>query len=105
MLKIYPQLKNARIEYEWGGTIGIVMNRIPAVGRINGNVYYCQGYSGHGVCATHIMGEIMADAIGGTLEKFDLFSAMKPIRVPGSQWLGNQIIALGMLYYRMKDMF
>ncbi len=104
MLKIYPQLRDVKIEYEWGGNIGIVLNRIPALGRINNNVYYCQGYSGHGVNATHIMGEIMADAITGTMEKFDLFANMKHFRIPGSQWLGNQIIALGMLYYRIKDL-
>ena len=104
MLKIYPQLEDVRIEYEWGELIGIVLNRTPAVGRINKNVYYCQGYSGHGLNATHIMGEIVADAIAGTMEKFDLFADMKHFRMPGSQWMGNQIIALGMLYYRLKDM-
>jgi glycine/D-amino acid oxidase-like deaminating enzyme len=104
MLQIYPQLKDVRIDFEWGGMIGIVLNRIPALGRINGNVYYCQGYSGHGVNATHIMGELAADAIGGTMEKFDLFANMKHFRIPGSQWMGNQIIALGMLYFRLKDM-
>ena len=104
MLKIYPRLKDVRVEYEWGGNIGIVLNRIPALGRINGNVYYSQGYSGHGVNATHIMGELVADAIGGTMEKFDLFANIRHFRIPGSQWMGNQIIALGMLYYRMKDM-
>jgi glycine/D-amino acid oxidase-like deaminating enzyme len=103
MLKIYPDLKDIRIEFEWGGKIGIVLNRIPAVGRINKNVYYCQGYSGHGVCATHVMGEVMADAIGGTMERYDLFAGMKHFRLPGSQWVGNQIVALGMLYYKMKD--
>jgi glycine/D-amino acid oxidase-like deaminating enzyme len=103
MLKVYPQLKDVRIDFEWGGKIGIVLDRVPAVGRINDNVYYCQGYSGHGVNATHIMGEIMSDAVAGTMEKFDLFADMKHFRIPGSQWLGNQIIALGMLYYKLKD--
>lgn len=103
MLKVYPQLKDVRIDFEWGGKIGIVLNRIPAVGRINKNVYYCQGYSGHGVTATHVMGEVMADAIAGTMERYDLFADMKHFRLPGSQWVGNQIIALGMLYYKMKD--
>jgi len=103
MLKIYPQLKGVRIDYEWGGNIGIVLNRIPALGRISGNVYYCQGYSGHGVNAAHIMGELVADAIAGSMEKFDLFAKMKHFRMPGSQWMGNQIIALGMLYFRLKD--
>ena len=104
MLKIYPQLKGARIEFEWGGKIGIVLNRIPTLGRINGNVYYCQGYSGHGVNATHIMAELVSDAIGGTMEKFDLFARMHHFRIPGTQWFGNQIIALGMLYFRLKDL-
>ena len=103
MLKVYPQLKDVRIDYEWGGKIGIVLNRVPTVGRINNNVYYCQGYSGHGVCATHVMGEIIADAVAGTMERFDLFADMEHFRIPGSQWVGNQIIALGMLYYKMKD--
>ena len=103
MLEIYPQLKNVRIDYEWGGMVGIVLNRIPALGRINQNVYYCQGYSGHGVNATHILGEVTADAVAGTMEKFDLFADMKHFRIPGSQWVGNQIIALGMLYYKMTD--
>ena len=103
MLKVYPQLKDVRIDYEWGGKIGIVLNRVPTVGRINDNVYYCQGYSGHGVCATHVMGEIMADAVAGTMERFDLFADMKHFRIPGTQWIGNQIIALGMLYYKLKD--
>ena len=103
MLRIYPQLKSVRIDYEWGGKIGIVLNRIPAVGRINGNVYYAQGYSGHGVSATHVMGEIVADAVAGAMERFDLFADMTHFRIPGSQWVGNQIIALGMLYYKIKD--
>jgi hypothetical protein len=50
------------------------------------------------------MGELVADAVGGTMEKFDLFADMKHFRIPGSRWMGNQIIALGMLYYRMKDL-
>lgn len=103
MLKIYPELQDVKVEYEWGGKIGIVLNRIPMLGRIEGNVYYVQGFSGHGVNATHIMGEITADAICGTAEKFDLFANIKHFRIPGTQWFGNQMLAMGMLYYRMKD--
>jgi len=103
MLKTYPQLENVRIDFEWGGKIGIVLNRVLAVGRINNNIYYCHGYSGHGVNGTHVMGEVMADAITGTMEKFDLFAGLERVRIPGSQWVGNQLIALGMLYYKLKD--
>jgi gamma-glutamylputrescine oxidase len=104
MLALYPQLEGVRIEYEWGGKIGIVLNRVPLLGRIHGNVYYCQGYSGHGVNATHILGEVTADAIAGTMETFDLFANYPHFRIPGSQWVGNQLIALGMLYFRLKDL-
>ncbi|MEM9402338.1 MAG: FAD-binding oxidoreductase [Pseudomonadota bacterium] len=103
MLNIYPQLKDVRIDFQWGGKIGIVPNRVPTVGKVADNVFYCQGYSGHGVCATHTMGEVMADAIGGTLERYDLFADIGHIRIPGSTWFGNQMIALGMMYYRIKD--
>ena len=100
---MYPQLKDVSIDYEWGGKIGIVLNRIPAVGRIDGDIYYAQGYSGHGVAPTHLMGEILADAVAGTMERFDLFASMEHFRIPGTQWIGNQIIALGMLFYKIKD--
>ena len=103
MLRVYPQLRDVQIEFEWTGKIGIVMNRTLTVGRIHDNVYYCQGYSGHGVCASHVMGEIMADAVSGTMERFDLFAGLKHFRFPGPQWIGNQAVALGMLYYRLKD--
>lgn len=103
MLRLYPQLKDVKIEFEWGGRIGVVVNRIPVLGRIGKNVYYCQGYSGHGINATHVAGEIMADAVTGTMERFDLFAQMQQHRIPGSQWFGNQMMALGMLYYRLKD--
>ena len=103
MLKIYPQLRDVRIDFEWGGKIGIVLNRVLTAGRIGDNVYYCQGYSGHGVTGSHLMGEVLADAVSGTLERLDLFADIKHFRIPGSRWIGNQLIALGMLYYRLKD--
>ena len=103
MLNLYPQLEDVEVEFEWGGKIGIVLNRVPMLGRIEDNVFYVQGYSGHGVNATHIMGEILADAICGTTERFDMFARIKHMRIPGSQWLGNQMLAMGMLYYRFRD--
>ena len=104
MLKTYPQLKGFRIDYQWGGRIAIVIRRIPLLGRIDNNIFYVQGYSGHGVNGSHIMAEIVAEAISGTMEKFDLFARMKHFKVPGTQWFGNQMLALGMLYYKLMDM-
>ncbi len=104
MLRIFPQLKGKRIDYAWGGNIGIVVNRVPLVGRLQGNVYYALGYSGHGVNATHAMGEILADAIGGTLERFDLFQRIRHRRLPFGETLDSQLLALGMLYFRIRDL-
>jgi glycine/D-amino acid oxidase-like deaminating enzyme len=104
MIEVFPQLKNARVEFKWGGTIAIVVNRVPAVGRLSPNLYYFQGYSGHGVNATHILAEIVSDAICGTTEKFDLFSRIKHVRLPLSDVFGNYMLALGMLYYRIRDL-
>lgn len=104
MIEIYPELAGKRIDYAWGGRIGIVITRVPAIGRIEPNLYYMQGYCGHGVNATHIAAEIVADAICGTAEKFDLFDKIRHIRLPLGRWAGNQMLALGMLYYRVKDL-
>jgi|TARA_R110002096_G_scaffold435548_1_gene661468 gamma-glutamylputrescine oxidase len=105
MIETFPILKDVKVDYEWGGMIGITISRTPQVGRINGNVYYAQGYCGHGVNSTHIMSEILSDAITGQLEHFDLFDRARQYRIPVPRWMGNQMLALGMLYYRMKELF
>ena len=104
MLKVFPQLKDARIDFQWGGKIGIVINRIPQVGRIGDNVYYAQGYSGHGMNQAHIVGEILTEAICGQMEDFDVYAKAKHWKIPAPRWVGNNMVALGMLYYRMKDL-
>lgn len=101
--KLYPQLADIRLDYAWGGTIGVPINRVPLLGRVAPNIFYSQGYSGHGVNVTHLAGRIMADAIGGTLERFDLFADVKPIVVPGADTFSRPMVALGVLYYQIKD--
>ncbi|MEC4725418.1 FAD-binding oxidoreductase [Shewanella sp. D64] len=103
--RTFPRLKGIEIEFEWTGMAGIVVNRIPQLGKVSPNVFYCQGYSGHGVATSHIMGEIMANAIIGSLTEFELFADMKHIRLPVGEWLGNQGMAMGMMYYRMMENF
>jgi len=104
LTQIFPQLADTRIDYAWGGRIGIVINRVPAIGRLEPNLYYLQGYCGHGINTTHIAGEIVADAISGTFERFDMFDKIRHIRLPLSGWAGNQMLAIGMIYYRIKDL-
>jgi gamma-glutamylputrescine oxidase len=99
----FPALKGVQIDYQWSCAMGIVINRIPQLGKLSDNVWYCQGYSGHGIATTHIMGEIMSRAITGQMEQFDTFAACQHIRVPMGDLLGNPLLAAGMWYYQMLE--
>ena len=103
MLRVYPQLAELKIDYAWGGTIGVTVNRVPQLGKLAGNIFYSQGYSGHGVNVTHLAGQIMADAVGGTMERMDIFANIRPILIPGAHSLAKPLVALGMMYYQLKD--
>jgi len=101
--KHYPELAKLNIDYAWGGTIGVTVNRVPQLGKLDDNIFFSQGYSGHGVNVTHLAGQIMADAVSGTLETMDIFAQVKPISIPGLRRLHKPAVSLGMLYYRLKD--
>ncbi|MGB5335655.1 MAG: FAD-binding oxidoreductase [Woeseiaceae bacterium] len=103
LARLYPGLAKARIDYAWGGTIGVPLNRVPQLGRISDNVFYCQGYSGHGVNVTHLAGRIMADAVAGTMEQFDVFATVPPVVVPGAHTLRKPLVSLGIMYYWIRD--
>jgi len=102
--QVYPQLASRRLDYGWGGKIAIVVNRVPLLGRIGANVFYALGYSGHGVSLSHACGEIMADAVAGTLDRMDLFARVPHRRIPFGQAFGNHLVAMGMLYFRLRDL-
>ncbi|UWF52103.1 FAD-binding oxidoreductase [Pseudomonas sp. N3-W] len=107
MLKVFPQLANVRIDYQWGGKIGITANRFPQVGRLSQypNVFYAQGYSGHGLNVTHWCARLLAEAIdAGHSQGLDVFSAVPHMTFPGGKALRSPLLALGMLWYRMREM-
>ncbi|QEA37987.1 FAD-binding oxidoreductase [Pistricoccus aurantiacus] len=99
----FPQLKGVDIDFQWQGMAGIVINRIPQLGKLSDNVYYAQGYSGHGIATSHIVGEIMAKTVSGSLEEFDAFAKVKHIRIPLNDRLGNTLLAAGMWYYQLLE--
>lgn len=103
LLRVYPQLTGIKIDFAWGGTIGVPVNRVPQMGRLAGNVFYSQGYSGHGVNVTHLAGQIMADAVGGTMERLDIFSRIRPVLIPGAHTLAKPLVSLGMVYFQLRD--
>jgi gamma-glutamylputrescine oxidase len=99
----FPQLRGIGIDFQWSCAMGIVINRIPQLGKVSDNVWYCQGYSGHGIATSHLMGEILAEAMTGTLGRFDTFAAFEHRRVPLGRALGNPLLAVGMWYYQMLE--
>jgi gamma-glutamylputrescine oxidase len=103
LLRIFPQLADVAMAHAWGGHIGITYNRLPDVGRIGDNVYYVQGFSGQGVTLSGILGKLMAEAIAGEAERFELFTKVKHLPFPGGP-LRRPALVLGMLYYRLRDL-
>jgi gamma-glutamylputrescine oxidase len=102
MLQVFPQLAAKRIEYGWGGMLAITMLRLPHLGRI-GRVYYAHGYSGMGVAITGIAGKLIAEAMAGTAERFDVFSRIEHRTFPGGTMLRHPLLVLAMLWYVLRD--
>jgi gamma-glutamylputrescine oxidase len=102
MLKLFPSLKSAAIDYAWGGTVGITVNRLPHFGR-KGNLFFAHGYSGQGVLLTTLAGELIADALCGTVERFDLFAQIPHHSFPGGRFLRSPIYVAAMLYSALRD--
>ena len=104
MVDAFPQLGAARIQYAWGGFVDISMNRAPDFGRVAPNVYYLQGFSGHGVALTGLAGRLVAEAMTADASRFDLFARLKHRSFPGGRQLRTPALILGMTWYRLKDL-
>ena len=103
MLRVFPQLADVRIDYSWGGYVDATLNRAPNFGRLASNIYFLQGFSGHGIALTGIAGKLVAQAIAGTTERFDVFAKI-PHRGFPTTALRRPALALAMLYYRLRDL-
>jgi gamma-glutamylputrescine oxidase len=104
MLRVFPQLADVRIDYAWGGHVDITLNRAPHFGRLAPNVYFLQGFSGHGIALTSIAGKLVAEAIGGTAARFDVFARIPHGNFPGGAALRRPALVLAMLWFRLRDL-
>lgn len=103
--QVFPQLRGAKVDYLWGGFVDISMNRAPDFGRLDGNLFYLQGFSGHGVALTGLAGQLVAQAVAGQAEHFDVFASLKHRRFPGGARLRMPSLVLGTLYHRLLDLW
>ena len=103
MLEVFPQLADLRIDCAWSGRFAITRSRLPHFGRIEGGGFFAQGFSGHGVALTQVAGKLLAEAVAGTAERFDVFAGLPHRPFPGGRWARQPLFAAGMLYYALRD--
>ncbi|MGZ5267974.1 MAG: NAD(P)/FAD-dependent oxidoreductase [Caldimonas sp.] len=107
--QVFPQLERIRIESVWGGYVDLTLNLAPDFGRLSArgdgaNVYYVQGFSGHGLALTGLAGRIVAEAIAGDATRFDTFARLKHRPFPGGARFRGAALRLGLAWYRLRDM-
>ena len=103
MLKVFPQLKNVKIDYGWTGNFLLTLSRMPEVGKLSDNIYYSQGCSGHGVTFTHLIGRLLAETIQGQAERFSAFERLPHYPFPGGRLFRVPLTAMGALWYDLRD--
>ena len=99
---VFPELRNARIDYCWGGMVDMTRDRLPRAGERDG-IYYAMGYSGHGTQMSTLMGTIMAEVMDGRAE-LNPWGGFAWPAIPGHfgpPWF----LPLVGAYYRLKDRF
>jgi len=104
MVTVFPQLEDVRVDYAWGGYVGITRNRAPDFGRLADNIFYAQGFSGHGIALTGLAGKLMAEAVAGSAERFDIFTRIPHRDFPGGTLLRTPALVLAMFWYRLRDL-
>ena len=103
MDKVFPQLKDVKIDYAWSGNFALSFSRVPQMGRIGDNTYFAHGYSGHGHTGSHTFGRILSEAIDGDLTRFDVFANVPWFPFPGGRMLRVPYSVMGSWWYGLRD--
>ncbi len=104
MTKVFPQLQNVKIDYSWGGTLAITVNRLPHFGTLmNNKVSYAFGYSGHGLALSVLAGKLIGENIHGDHERFKFFSDINHMSIPLGSIFRRPIYSSAILYYKIRD--
>jgi gamma-glutamylputrescine oxidase len=104
MVGVLPETQDLKVQYAWGGYLDITMSRAPDFGRLAPNVFYLQGFSGHGMSLAGLAGKLVAEALAGTAERFDVFARLPHRDFPGGRLLRRPSLVMAMLYYRLRDL-
>ena len=102
MVDVFPLLAEAETDQVWSGRIGITVNRVPQFGRTDDDIYFVQGFSGHGVALSGQAGTILANAVMGDASQLDVMRRLRHMPFPGGP-LRTPALALGMAWYKLRD--
>ena len=106
MYKVFPMLNKYRIDYSWGGTLAITVNRLPSFGTLmDEKVIYAHAYSGHGLALSVLAGKLIGEKISGKSERFNFFNKIKHFSIPGSNIMRRPIYTSAITFYKIKDFF
>ncbi|MBX9290877.1 FAD-binding oxidoreductase, partial [Serratia marcescens] len=85
MLKVFPYLKDVKIDLAWGGPLCCSANLFPQIGTLpdRDNVFYVQGYSGFGVTPSHIVCKVLAEGMSEGSDRYDLMSSIPHVNIFG----------------------
>jgi gamma-glutamylputrescine oxidase len=103
MTQVFPHLKDVPFDYRWGGTLGITMSRMPHFRRHAGNILTAGGFSGQGVALATLAGQVIAEAIAGQAERFDLMASLPATPFPGGVAMRLPLLVLAMTWYALRD--
>jgi gamma-glutamylputrescine oxidase len=103
MRRVFPQLRDVELDHVWGGYVDISSNRAPHWGRLGDNVYFAQGFSGHGVANTGLAGRVIAEAIRGQSERLDVFARIPHLPFPGGRAFRTPLLVAAMAWYKLRD--
>jgi len=104
MVRVFPSLARRAGCVRLGRLSRYHMTRAPNFGRLAPNVYYLQGFSGHGLALAGLAGKLASEAIAGTAERFDVFARIPHRDFPGGRVFRRPSLMLAMLYYRLRDL-
>jgi len=103
MEKVFPALKDVKVDYAWSGNFALSFTRVPQLGKLGDNTFFGMGYSGHGVTGSHLFGRLLAEGVAGTGDRFDRFAALPWLPFPGGQRFGPAYSTVGAWWYGFRD--
>jgi gamma-glutamylputrescine oxidase len=104
MLKIFPYLKDVKIDLAWGGPMACSPNLFPQLGALpqHPNVFFVQGYSGFGVTPSHIICKVLAEGMSEGSARYDLISSVRRIQVLGKDQFRPLLLTAGKSWHQLS---